>query len=567
MRRVDVAVQKADRDALDLLGLEPLGKRRHRRLVERRHHPAARVDPLGHDAAQPARHQGRRQVDIDVVLLEAVLVADLDRVAEAFGRDSAVLAPLRSMIALVASVVPWMMIDSLAGVRPASSSTARITASTPSSGACGVVSNLALNRLSPDLERDIGEGAADIDPESRLVRSRHARKSQYRIRKPARSVRRNTVASQPLRLDLLRVGAVALGLSHERPDCTNIPAGAGAAREGTVMSYSSPPGPHRFDVADETVGAYRAVFDNVQLVIEMALLPFAIVLATELVALILPGGGIFGRLLAALVSAVGMLLFGTIFVVRWHRFVLLGESVAGGLIPPGWSTFLVTRAQAIGDCLHRLDHPGFVALLPPHILTMPLSAIGGIALTLGSMRVSLIFPAAAIERPIGFMTASDLIAGNFWRLFVCLVMCYLPFVVVGYIDCPHRRDLPLTVLDRLPGACSLRSRSSGSPSSPRCSRTSIARSRWRRHQLPSVADIGLARALACPDSAARRSQIRHRRRKYRQIIEREAAMLRLLRECSLGLVLAIGIGMPVRGSRADLEAGHAVERRGRLFRI
>ncbi len=199
------------------------------------------------------------------------------------------------------------------------------------------------------------------------------------------------------------------------------------------MSYSSPPEPRRLDVADETVGAYRAVFDNAQLVIEMALLPFAIVLATELVALILPGDGIFGRLLAALVGAMGMLLFGTIFVVRWHRFVLLGESVADGLIPPGWSTFLVTSLKLAGVIVVGWIVLGFVALLPPHILTMPLTAIGGIALTLGLMRVSLIFPAAAIERPIGFLSASNLIAGNFWRLFVCLVMCYLPFVVAGYI--------------------------------------------------------------------------------------------------------------------------------------
>jgi hypothetical protein len=49
------------------------------------------------------------------------------------------------------------------------------------------------------------------------------------------------------------------------------------------------------------------------------------------------------------------------------------------------------------------------------------------------MRVLLIFPAAAVERPVGFMTASDWIAGNFWRLFVCLVMCYLPFVVVDFV--------------------------------------------------------------------------------------------------------------------------------------
>jgi hypothetical protein len=199
------------------------------------------------------------------------------------------------------------------------------------------------------------------------------------------------------------------------------------------MSYPSPPESYRFDVNDETVGAYRTVLDNVRLVIEMALLPFAIVLVAELVALFLPGGGVFSRLLAALIAAAGMLIFGTVFVVRWHRYLLLGESISGGLIPPGWSTFLLTSlklAALVVVCWFVL---GFIAVLPPHLLTMPLTALGGIALTLAAMRVSLVFPAAAIERPIGFMAASDLIAGNFWRLFVCLVMCYLPFVVLGYI--------------------------------------------------------------------------------------------------------------------------------------
>jgi hypothetical protein len=199
------------------------------------------------------------------------------------------------------------------------------------------------------------------------------------------------------------------------------------------MSYSSPRRAYRIDVADETVSAYRTVLDNAQLVVEMALLPFAIVLAAELVALILPGGGVFDRLLAALISAAGMLIFGTVFVVRWHRFVLLGESVAGGLIPPGWGIFLLTTIKLSVLVVIGWTVLVFVAILPPHLLTMPLTVIGGIALTLGSMRVSLIFPAAAVERPVGFMTASEWIAGNFWRLFVCLVMCYLPFVVVGFI--------------------------------------------------------------------------------------------------------------------------------------
>lgn len=199
------------------------------------------------------------------------------------------------------------------------------------------------------------------------------------------------------------------------------------------MSYPSPPGSYRFDVTDETVSAYRTVLDNAQLVIEMALLPFAIVLVAELVAAFLPGGGIFGGLLAALIAAASMLIFGTVFVVRWHRYVLLGESISGGLFPPGWSSFLLTSlklAAIVVVCWFAL---GIIAVLPPHLLTMPLTAIGGIALTLAAMRISLIFPAAAIERPIGLMAASDLIAGNFWRLFVCLVMCYLPFVVLGYI--------------------------------------------------------------------------------------------------------------------------------------
>ena len=47
--------------------------------------------------------------------------------------------------------------------------------------------------------------------------------------------------------------------------------------------------------------------------------------------------------------------------------------------------------------------------------------------------MSLIFPAAAIERPIGLHQAWELLAGNYWRLFACLLLCYLPFGIVHYI--------------------------------------------------------------------------------------------------------------------------------------
>ena len=60
---------------------------------------------------------------------------------------SAVLAPLRSMMALVASVVPWMISPSSAGLMPDCFSTSSIPVSTPSSGARGVVSTFTLVSL------------------------------------------------------------------------------------------------------------------------------------------------------------------------------------------------------------------------------------------------------------------------------------------------------------------------------------------------------------------------------------------------------------------------------------
>ncbi len=86
MRGVGKAVQKADRDRFDALRDERLGEGGDTGFVERHQHPALGVDALAHRKAQTARHQRRRQVDIDVVLLKAVFVTDLDRVAKTLGR-------------------------------------------------------------------------------------------------------------------------------------------------------------------------------------------------------------------------------------------------------------------------------------------------------------------------------------------------------------------------------------------------------------------------------------------------------------------------------------------------
>ena len=200
------------------------------------------------------------------------------------------------------------------------------------------------------------------------------------------------------------------------------------------MSYPSAPSRvYQIDVVDQVSRAYRAVIDNAQLVGEMALLPYLIVLGIELVALLVSGEGMFARALAGLIDAVGVLLFGTVFIVRWHRFILRGEAVSGGLIPPGWSTFLLAGVKLgivvfIGWLILMA-----LAALPPHFLTAPLAMVGGIALSLAVLRVSLIFPAAAIEQPISLQTAWDWLTGNFWRLFLCALACCIPFVIVEMI--------------------------------------------------------------------------------------------------------------------------------------
>jgi hypothetical protein len=71
--------------------------------------------------------------------------------------------------------------------------------------------------------------------------------------------------------------------------------------------------------------------------------------------------------------------------------------------------------------------------LPPAFLTVVLASVGGVALSLAALRVSLIFPAAAIGEPIGLRTAWDRVEGNFWRLFACVLAAYFPFGVAEMI--------------------------------------------------------------------------------------------------------------------------------------
>jgi hypothetical protein len=208
----------------------------------------------------------------------------------------------------------------------------------------------------------------------------------------------------------------------------------GSRRGRGVMSYAAtPPAGGPIDILLAVRTAYSTVFENLRLACDLAWLPFALLVGAEMVALLLGGVGMFGMMLAALVRGLGFVVFGTIFIVRWHRFVLIGETASDGLFPPGWGLFFIAAIKITLGVIVGMVILMLIGMVPPHILTTLIAAIGGIALAVASSRLSLVFPAAAIERPIELRAAWDLAAGNFWRMFACLVLCYLPFAVLHYV--------------------------------------------------------------------------------------------------------------------------------------
>ena len=208
------------------------------------------------------------------------------------------------------------------------------------------------------------------------------------------------------------------------------------------MSFSSTPRSYQLDVVGEVNAAYRAVFDRLQLVGEMALLPFLIMLAIEIAAhFLLSQGSMMGAGIMGIVLGIAQLVFALVFIVRWYRFLVLGETVGGGLIPPGWAASLVVMVKLILLMLAAIVPIALITMFIP-VIGAPLSVVGAIAIGLASIRVSLIFPAAAIDQSITFRIAWDWLEGNYWRLVATEFACYLPFVVAGYVLRMIGRTLP-----------------------------------------------------------------------------------------------------------------------------
>ena len=175
--------------------------------------------------------------------------------------------------------------------------------------------------------------------------------------------------------------------------------------------------------------AYEAVFQNLPLVVEMAWLPFVLVLAAEIIGMVLGLGGQGGHMTAWLLGGIALLVFGTTFAVRWLRHLLLGEAPSGELFPPAWRP-LFFASVTVGLLVFA---GGIVVSLAGFILA-PLAfliwAAGSIAVGLMALRLLMMFPAAALEQPIDVRGGWDMMAGNYWHFVACTLICYVPFALI-----------------------------------------------------------------------------------------------------------------------------------------
>ncbi len=195
-------------------------------------------------------------------------------------------------------------------------------------------------------------------------------------------------------------------------------------------------------VAEVMVEAYRGVFGRLNLLLETAWLPLLLLLA----AAILPGyAQLYGRwihwpVLGAadhfglsaedLIEALTGLLCLTAFAVRWYQVSLLGDKR-----PPPSEIFLGAWLRFL---LYTLLLYIVAALL---LLAMLLGSrdgvpdyvgaavgIGMMAVWLAPVRCMLLFPAAAVGKPISIAAAWRGLRGNTWRLFAAVMLVSVPIV-------------------------------------------------------------------------------------------------------------------------------------------
>ncbi|HLI21689.1 MAG TPA: hypothetical protein VKV32_11255, partial [Stellaceae bacterium] len=196
-------------------------------------------------------------------------------------------------------------------------------------------------------------------------------------------------------------------------------------------------------VADVMAEAYRSVFGQLSRLLDLAWLPLLLVIA----ATILPGylrvyqrlpglpawsGDPFGLSFENLGEALIALLCLSAFAVRWYQSLLFRGSrqPPRGMFLGGWLRFLAYMlllyfvAALLLTVMLLADSDG----APPWLA--PVLGAGIFAAWLAPVRCSLVFPAAAIGKPLSLSGAWQALGGNTWRLFATVMLVSVPTVFI-----------------------------------------------------------------------------------------------------------------------------------------
>jgi hypothetical protein len=199
--------------------------------------------------------------------------------------------------------------------------------------------------------------------------------------------------------------------------------------------------PLKVPISEVTVAAYHSVFGRLGLFLELAWLPFLILLGISILPAALPADfGDGNDRLKALPGLLELLAGGlclSAFAVRWHQVALYGGK-----------TFLADKAwlgpwgRFVGYTFAIYCAIGFDALILLVIagaagqedavaqVVMPAAAfLLTLPVWLATTRFSLVFPAAAAERPLAFGAAWRAMRGNTWRFILCFFFACAPLVL------------------------------------------------------------------------------------------------------------------------------------------
>ena len=188
----------------------------------------------------------------------------------------------------------------------------------------------------------------------------------------------------------------------------------------------STPGGLPLPVLGTVAETYRLLWAYRWEAVRLGLVPVSVSFLLATIVGVLPEGGI--AVAAALADLVPL----TLFAVNWHRLVLLGPGQAAAGLGVRWgareTTFLV-RSLMLGfgiGAVMGVPLLAISAVLQRTPVGLPILGLVIVAAVFLSLRLSLVFPAIAVDLPYGFAQSWKDTAGGGLRLLAAMLAASAP---------------------------------------------------------------------------------------------------------------------------------------------